>query len=256
MFRCNRKRKAGHGVVLPLRTKKIKRNAPLPFTIEADPTDHATIPDSVLPVVLPTDLPLDPVPLTEDSLATMNLLFDFDSFPGEAAPLGDSSLDFFSADLARLRSLAAEAQSDNDDLVSLFDQPAYSTIDDQYELAPLALFARPISKQATRSIALTQVRLAWMGDLEDLLDRTLKPQLPVMEWPQKLLKALAQLALYGQADEINGLLRNQVWARQMMVGGEYAVTAQEVHAVIDDMKKGQRQKQRPVWDDDEFSLLR
>lgn len=298
----HRKRKRDPGAPLAIRTKKIKRNAPVPFTFDADP-----IPSAVSAEALPPEFPSfeSDFDLFLQPDAFLNPLF---ATP-EVSPLADSAPEFSlaiipevppSADLAPESSLAAPEilpptdfsrnvfftditwpkpsvpgessgmfardppvelplklnppctdDEDDDDLASAIDQPAYSTIVDRYEFAPLPLNAKPTSNAGINSHCLTQVKLVWRGELEDLLDRTLRPPGPAMKWPRRLLQALAKLAWYGHPDEINGLLRNKVWERVRRKGG--AVRLGEVWAVVEDMLKEGRQVLQPAWDD-EFSL--
>ncbi|KAK5133231.1 hypothetical protein LTR08_008066 [Meristemomyces frigidus] len=203
---------------LPIRTKRLRRNAPIPFTIDPIPTTA-----------------VDPTPLAP----SVN---------------GDICAPSTFADLP-LDLLFAGVKLDEDDEEELaFDQPVYTTIIDRYKFAPLALCAKPMTNKGKKSHFLAQVRLVWKSELDDLLDRNLQPSQAVMEWPRQLLEVLARLAWYGDPDEINGLLRHKVYERQTKDGGESTVRVKEMYAVLDDMLKEGRQIQQPA-EDDGFSLV-
>ncbi|TKA81287.1 hypothetical protein B0A55_02854 [Friedmanniomyces simplex] len=102
--------------------------------------------------------------------------------------------------------------------------------------------AKPLSNAGWRTYALYQVQFRWKGALEDQLAYDLRPQKPVHKWGVRLLKALANLAAYGEPDEINGLLRMKVWERKQQAENSI-INTMDVYAVSSDLERLGRRPQ-------------
>ncbi|KAK3676198.1 hypothetical protein LTR78_003948 [Recurvomyces mirabilis] len=77
----------------------------------------------------------------------------------------------------------------------------------------LALYAKPSTNAGRNSHDLYQIQYVWRGAVEDPLLRTLQPSGPATHWDRKLIRALARIAYYGTAHEINRLLWQKVSER-------------------------------------------
>ncbi|KAK4561764.1 hypothetical protein LTR86_004443 [Recurvomyces mirabilis] len=99
----------------------------------------------------------------------------------------------------------------------------------------LALFAKPSTNAGRKSYDLYQIQYVWRGTVEDRLMRSLQPSGIATHWGRKVIRALAGVAYYGTAEDINRLLWQEVSSRRVWAGST-VIKVDEVYEVIRELE--------------------